>query len=107
MRPGCSPCTLVGMATYDSYVKGKTAEQILSEQQAALDAPIATYLRLAAAVRSDQELIEALRLASDDSSKLTQKIVRLTWVLVGVGLLQAIAIGWHDLRWWVSHGFRF
>ena len=49
------------------------------------------------------ELTKALKQASDDSERMTTKIVWLTWALVGVGILQATATGWPYLAWWWAH----
>ncbi len=41
------------------------------------------------------------------TNKLTEKIVRLTYVMLGIGLLNALASGWTPFTWWLTHGFRF
>jgi hypothetical protein len=95
------------MATpYELHVQGKTAEEILADLHSP-DSNIAPYLQTAAQVRSNQELIKALKLASDDSTNVAKNIVRLTWALVGAAILQAIATGWNNLAWWAAHGFWF
>jgi hypothetical protein len=42
-----------------------------------------------------------------ETRNLTIRIYLLTWVMIGVGLLSAIASGWYPLVWWLTHGFRF
>ena len=41
------------------------------------------------------------------TNRLTQQIIYLTWVMVGIGILGAITSGWHPLTWWITHGFHF
>jgi hypothetical protein len=97
---------------YDDYVKNKTAEQILSfagEGQAGkpLDYNEGQYIRIAAQVRSNGELIAELKRASASNEKVAVRLVYLTGVLVSVGVLQFIAIAWPYLSWWFEHDFRF
>jgi hypothetical protein len=49
------------------------------------------------------QLIGALNKASDDSGKLGVRIVRLTYALVFVGILQAIATAWPYIDWAIHH----
>ena len=81
---------------HDLYVQGKTAEEILADLHSA-DSNVVPFLQISAQVRSNQELIRALKLASDDSTNVTRKIVRLTLALVGAAILQAIATSWNKL----------
>lgn len=87
---------------YSTGVKGKTAEQILAQAESG-HADLGAYLIAAAQVRSNEELIAALRQASSDSEKTANKIVYLTIALVIGALLQAIATGWPYLVWWHHH----
>jgi len=86
---------------YENYVKGKTAEEILATGAGAITGPIGEFIRVAAAVRTNQQLISALDQASKESGKLGRKVVWLTAALVFVGLLQAIATGWPYLACWL------
>jgi hypothetical protein len=91
---------------YEDHVRGRTAEEVLAQYHTA-DSNLSPYLQIAAQIRSNQELIQALKTASEDSGKTARKIVHLTWALVGAAILQAIATGWHHLAWWTTHGFSF
>jgi hypothetical protein len=84
------------MSQYDSFVKGKTAEDILALPNTA-DANQSPYLQVAAQIRSNQELVQALKTASEDSGKTANKIVYLTWALVSAAILQAVATVWSNL----------
>lgn len=84
-------------------IKGKTTEEILASNLAGEGNTRGEYLRVAARVRSNQELIASLQKASDDSSYLGKLIVILTCALVAVGLLQAVATAWPYLVWWRHH----
>jgi hypothetical protein len=48
-------------------------------------------------------LTMALNRASEDSSRVANRIVWLTIGLVLVGLLQALAAAWPWLSWWWQH----
>jgi hypothetical protein len=76
---------------YFSRVKDRTAEEILATAGCDDDGRLGQYLRVAAQVRSDQELARALAQASDDSGKVARRIIWLTVGLVLVGLLQVAA----------------
>ena len=91
---------------YTTYVWKKSSEEILSQYSTA-DSNLAPYLQVSAQIRSNQELIAALKQASVDSGKAAVRIVVLTVALVGAALLQAVATGWDHLVWWVNHGFTF
>ena len=41
------------------------------------------------------QLITALKEASDDSTRMANKIMRLTYAIIGVGILQAAATWFH------------
>jgi hypothetical protein len=89
------------MSTYSEYVEGKSAEDILANSMTAAD--VVGYLQLSAHVRSNHELIAALKEASDSSGKMGHRVVLLTVVLVCVGLLQALATAWPYVSWWLKH----
>jgi hypothetical protein len=89
---------------YEDEVRGKTAEQILSNYHSA-DSNHSRYLQIAAQVRSNQELINSLKQASADTVETSRKIVCLTFALVAAAILQALATSWGYLSWWVTHGF--
>ncbi len=61
-------------ARYNSPVRGKSAEQILADPECSYDGPIGYYLRVAAQVRTNQELAEVLAKASDDSGHLQHNV---------------------------------
>ena len=84
---------------YETHIQGKTAEDILAHGDAA-DSNQSPYLQAAAQIRSNQELINALTKASQDSTNIGRRIVWLTCVLVVAGLLQALATGWNKLASW-------
>jgi hypothetical protein len=95
------------MATsYEVYVQGKTAEEILAYSHTA-DSNLSPYLQVAAQIRSNQDLVRALKEASEDSSKIGRRIVSLTVALILAAILQAAANSWGHLVWWITHGFRF
>ncbi len=75
---------------YDQFIKGKTAEEILATGGGAITGAIGDFVRVGAAVRTNQELIGALRTASDESGRVASRVVWLTGALVTVGILQAI-----------------
>lgn len=63
-------------------------------------------------VRIEIELIRAIRefdRASADlvktTNRLNSRLYALTWVMVGVGLLGALASAWPNLVWWAYHVF--
>jgi hypothetical protein len=87
---------------YEDFVRGKTAENILAQYYTA-DSNLSSYLQVSAQIRSNQELIEALKQASLDSGTTARKIVWLTRALVGAAILQAVATGWGYLTWWMTH----
>lgn len=84
----------MAQTTYESFVKGKSAEQILEEGLTA-NSNLAAYLQVAAQVRSNQELIAELKKASTDSGRIANKVMWLTVALVAVGILQAVVVWWH------------
>lgn len=77
---------------YEVYVKGKNAEEILAAYNTA-DSNLASYLQIAAQIRSNQELIGALTSASGDSTRIGNKLIWLTVALVSTGVLQAV-VSW-------------
>ena len=87
---------------YETYVKGKTAEQILARPETR-STVYQSYLQVAAQVRSNQELIAELKKASHDSDKTGRKIMWLTFALVATGIIQAVATGWNYLVWFFKH----
>ena len=109
------------MGPYDVNVKNKTSDEILANYDSILDVPIGQYLRVAAQVRSTQELVSSqtqsthelvgsvatlvssLNQASKDSGTLGRKIVWLTCALVAVGVGQIMATAWPYLAWWWHH----
>jgi hypothetical protein len=96
------------MSNYKALVEGKTAEQILATDQAwAANGTVSSCLRIAAQVRSNEELISELKRASADSGKvsrqlvaLTRALAALTGVLALVGIAQVIATAWPYLVYW-------
>jgi hypothetical protein len=92
------------MSSYDDYVRNKSAEGILENPSTAYG-DIGTYLRVAAQVRSTQELIAQLKQASEDSKRTTSRIAYLTFALVVMGLAQSVATAWPYLVWWIKSGF--
>jgi hypothetical protein len=86
---------------YLSCIKDKTAEEILANHRTSAS-DMSTYFRVAAEIRSNQELIVALTQASEDSGKAASKIVTLTKVLALAAILQAIAIAWPYISWWIG-----
>jgi hypothetical protein len=83
------------MATYDAYVQGKSAEEILAEFHTA-DSNLSPYLQVAAQIRSNQDLTAALMQASEDSGKIGKKVVLLTVALIMAAILQAAATWFHS-----------
>jgi len=102
------------MLHYDE-VQGKSAEEILrtaggTAAGGPVDGVVGEYYRLAAQVRSTQELIEALKKASASSDALSTRVFRLNCVLVWltlalvfVGLSEALGTAWPYLAWWWQH----
>jgi hypothetical protein len=78
-------------SAYISRVKDRNAEEILATAGCDDDGRLGQYLRVAAQVRTNQELTKALAQASDDSGKVARRIIWLTVGLVVVALLQAAA----------------
>jgi hypothetical protein len=95
---------MVDGPSYVSQVKDKTAEQILASSDCSYQGPIGEYLRVAAQVRTNQELAAALAKASEDSGKLQSRIVLLTVVIALAAIVQAVATAWPYLIWWIKHG---
>src|ERR1700735_3260561 len=90
------------MGHYEERVKGRSAEQILQTAGggsggAVVDAD-GDYLRVAAQVRSTQELIEELKKASASNAVFSKRVLWLTVALVVVGVAQAIATAWPYLH---------
>lgn len=72
------------------------------------------YSQSAALLRMAIENIDSIRRFDKASgelvtttNRLTTQILWLTWTMLGVGLLGALASGWSNLAWWVKHGLRF
>jgi len=59
---------------YEAHVQNRTAEEILAALHTA-DSNLAHYLQTAANIHSNQDLIRALKQASDDSGEVGKKIV--------------------------------
>ncbi len=59
---------------YEDHVRGRTAEEVLAQYHTA-DSNLSPYLQIAAQIRSNQELIQALKTASEDSGKTARKMV--------------------------------
>lgn len=91
--------------TFYELVRGKTAEGVLAHDLTGESNARGEYLRVAAQVRSNQELVESLKQASQDSGLVSRRIVYLTLALVAAGLLQAFATGWPYVVWWWHHSF--
>lgn len=73
--------------TYATYVKGKSAEEILASTYFMNNNM--PYLLVAAQVRTNEALISELKKASDDSGIMARRIGWLTLALVFVGIVQA------------------
>jgi hypothetical protein len=54
-------------------------------------------------VNSIGKLTAGIERASDDSGKLGKRVVVLTFALVAVGLLQAVAMAWPYIDYWMHH----
>lgn len=76
---------------YNNYVKGKSAEEILAQADGGYPGSVGDYLTVAAQVRSNEDLISALKKASSDSDRTARKIVCLTVVLAVAAVLQCLA----------------
>jgi hypothetical protein len=88
---------------YENYIRGKSAEEILATGAGAITGPIGDFIRVSAAVRTNQELITALNRASRESGQLANRVVLLTGALVAVGVLQAVATGWPYITAYWKH----
>ena len=91
------------MGHYEERVKGRTAEEILQtagggDGGAVLGAD-GDYLRVAAQVRSTQELIEELKKASASNKVFSTRLFWLTIALVVVAGVQVLATAWPYLVW--------
>jgi hypothetical protein len=75
---------------YEHFIKGKSAEEILATGAGAITGPIGDFVRVGAAVRTNQELVDALTKASIESGRVAERLVWLTGAFVAVGVLQAI-----------------
>lgn len=111
------------MSAYASEIKGKSAEEILAHPniRGGNDEDYYSYLRLAARVRTNQELMSELKKASEaqvqstehlrcaldtassDSSRIARNVFRLTVVIGVAAICQAVAAGWPYLLWWLEH----
>lgn len=103
------------MLHYEDGVKGKSSEELLqtaggTASGGVVQGPEGEYYRLAAQVRSTQELVEALKTASASSDVLSRRVFRLncvlvwlTLALVAVGLCGALVTAWPYLAWWWQH----
>jgi hypothetical protein len=94
------------MSNYENTDKEKTADEILSSAGCDVSGALGEYLRVAAQVRTSQELAADLRRASADSGKLQRRVMILTVVLVAASIVQAVATAWAHLAWWWNNGFR-
>jgi len=96
------------MGHYEERIEGKSAEQILQTAAGGIggvwQGPEGEYLRIAAQVRSTQELIEELKRASASNNAFSRRVFWLTFALVVVGGIEALATAWPYLMWWVKHG---
>lgn len=78
------------------FVENKTSEQMLACERAWDSNPTpSSYLQFAAQVRSNGELISELKRASQDSGKVSRRIVWLTVVLAAAALLQVAVTFYH------------
>lgn len=112
------------ITTYQRYVEGKTAEEILKgagDFEGLLPDRVQEYVLLAAQLHGQQEqmqredscteklvisidlLTRSIQKASDDSGALGRRLMLLTVALVLVGLIQAGATAWPYLAWWWHH----
>lgn len=72
-------------------VKDKSAEQILATPNYDFTGPVGEYLRVAAQVRANQELVSALTEASKGSDRLQRRVLSLTIVIAMAAIAQAVA----------------
>jgi len=97
------------MGRYEECVKDRSAEQILQTagggSGGAWSGADGDYLRVAAQVRSTQELIGELKKASASNTVFSTRVFWLTVVLVAVGGVQALATAWPYLVPWLKHLF--
>jgi hypothetical protein len=65
------------VSTYESEIKGKSAEELLAHPliRGGTDQDYYTYLRVAAQVRTNQELMEELKRASTAHAKANEQLV--------------------------------
>jgi len=95
------------MGHYEERVKDRSAEQILQTAGGGTSGAVVgadgEYLRVAAQVRSTQELIDALKRASSANDIFSTRVFWLTIALVVVGAVQAVATAWPYLVWWLKH----
>lgn len=84
-------------------VQERTAEEILATVGSSTDGALGEYLRVAAQVRTNQELTSKLDRASTDSGKLQHQIVVLTRVLAAAAVAQFLATDWQNLVWTLNH----
>lgn len=103
------------MGHYEERVKGKSSEEILqtaggTAAGGVFPNPEGEYFRMAAQVRSTQELIDALKKASASNDALARRVlglnralVWLTFALVVVGSCGALATAWPYLASWWQH----
>ena len=85
---------------YEKHVEGKTSEEILADTLAAQGEGAsgwAPYVRVAAEVRSNQELVKALKQVAAETGEVAKKsasvatrVSQLTWVLAGAAIIQAV-----------------
>jgi hypothetical protein len=81
---------------YKVFVQNKTSEQILASERAWDSNPtLASYLQIAAQVRSNGDLLSELKRASQDSGNASRRIVWLTVVLAAAALLQIAVTFYH------------
>lgn len=88
-----------GSSFYEESVRGKRAEEIL--EAASLIMEREQYLLTVAVIRSNSELIEALKDSSAQSQEMANKVLWLTVVIAVAGSLQVLATAWPYLsHWW-------
>jgi hypothetical protein len=95
------------MNHYEERVKGRSAEELLltagGGAGGAVQGPEGEYFRIAAQVRSTQELIEELKKASASNNAFSTRVFCLTVVLAVAAVVQAVATAWPYLMWWLKH----
>ena len=79
------------MADPYEQIDGMDPEQILEQMRHSPDSNYANYFLVAARIRSNRELTEALKEASRDSTKIGNRLIGLTCVIAAIGALQALA----------------